>query len=151
MVEQTDHPDMNALSLVDRLFVLLVVNPEIDIHMIEEILSSKSYYNKTITKWKKAGMIKGEKKEGLATYRLTNLGKKMVQERFPGVVGRYLTDKNGSYKIFSRKIENRRRYAEDAWIYQSMLVAGVDCLGEGLFLEDNGVSPEYTGNPPRMT
>ena len=40
MVEQTDHPDMNALSLVDRLFVLLVVNPEIDIHMIEEILSS---------------------------------------------------------------------------------------------------------------
>ena len=55
MVEQTDHPDMNALSLVDRLFVLLVVNPEIDIHMIEEILSSKSYYNKTITKWKKAG------------------------------------------------------------------------------------------------
>ena len=27
MVEQTDHPDMNVLSLVDRLFVLLVVNP----------------------------------------------------------------------------------------------------------------------------
>lgn len=145
------HPDLEGLPLRERLLVLLVINPEIDITMIREVLSSKSYYNKTLTSLKKEGLIKGVKSDKLATYRLTNTGKKRMQEKYPELVEHYLISGDGKYKTISHKPDRRIMYTEDAWIYQSMIEAGIDSLGEYLFNEADEISDRYVGNPPRMT